>query len=484
MTGKDLLAAFGDISQDYYEEAERGSIELCARPRLRSKPLLVAAIVSLLLVLMGCALVVMHMRDLVIGERTFTDQTGETVHLDILSSQGIRETPNYLANQEWLAFTQSYTPDQADGWQSPEEYWAYGVLDQTMADKLEEVCARYGLNVIGKPWHEHVDCYEFLKLAGIRDILKESSEADLDIPRGRYFPGGSFSVYGSLTLPSGERLENLEFNYIRKDVFYDVFIYVDANAVSERNYQTTDGVPLLILEGEDTAMILADCPDAFITISAAVSDTISMETVAEQFDFSIQADAVNAAAADVREQASYDAWKAAHSEQNRFDANTYEEYIGDILWESSIAEENGNYAKQQTYAYYDLDGNGEEELLICVNGHITNVLTIVDGKVEDGKSYYMQLCEDNVLIDVMDVGYATVYHIFRFVNDGDPVFSNPKEESIVRLMNMGGAWWRTSSTDHYAPYDTQITEAEAMEILNAYTSVKLETRPLTEFEQP
>ena len=97
----------------------------------------------------------------------------------------------------------------------------------------------------------------------------------------------------------------------------------------------------------------------------------------------------------------------------------------------------------------------------------------------------MTLCQDNVLVEKTQVLVDECwYHIFRFANDGDPVFSNPKEESIVRLKEQNGIWWRTSATDHYADFDTQITEAEAMEILNAYTPVTLDTKPLTEFEEP
>ena len=42
---------------------------------------------------------------------------------------------------------------------------------QAMADKVDEICAKYGLQVIGKPWHEHVDSTEFLTLLGVDHIL-------------------------------------------------------------------------------------------------------------------------------------------------------------------------------------------------------------------------------------------------------------------------------------------------------------------------
>ena len=96
-----------------------------------------------------------------------------------------------------------------------------------------------------------------------------------------------------------------------------------------------------------------------------------------------------------------------------------------------------------------------------------------DGLTNEGKLYGMYLCEDNVLIDQYPVPGLDEYwyHIFRFANDGDPVFSNPKEQSIVRLKKCkDGAWWRTSSTDHYAEFDTEISEEEAMKILNSGTA--------------
>ena len=97
-------------------------------------------------------------------------------------------------------------------------------------------------------------------------------------------------------------------------------------------------------------------------------------------------------------------------------------------------------------------------------------------------------CEDRVFIDWpigADAGWEDWYDIFRFANNDDPVFSNPKERSIVRLKkDADGNWWRTSSTDRYAEFDTQITEDEAQAILDSYKPITLETHPLSEFREP
>lgn len=169
---------------------------------------------------------------------------------------------------------------------------------------------------------------------------------------------------------------------------------------------------------------------------------------------------------------------------------TYAEFVADLIQgdEMSRSLDPEYTPPTKTYAFHDVDGNGTAELLIFYNGYIGSIVGMKDGITDEGKSYHMYLCEDNVLVDFNsepNVLGECRYHIFRFANDGDPVFSNPKERSIVRLKKCeDGTWWRTSSTEHYAEFDTVITEAEAMEILNTYKAVELETRPLTQFENP
>lgn len=498
MNGKDLLIALGDISHKYYDEGENASIALPDGHRTLRRPLLIAAVIVLVLALTGCAVVyVLRMRDLRIGgytisqlehEDTADTTAGTEIRLDVLSLQGIRDTPNYLANQEWLQFTQSYTPELGEYWQSDEAYWAYSVQNQVMVDKLDEICEKYGLQVIGKPWHEHVDCTEFLPLAGVHGLLKADSDAAIHIPQGRFFPGGSFNVYGTLTLPDTEMPLYLSFDYIKKDVFYDVFAYVDSGTVTERSYTTEDDVSLLLLESEQSGMIMADREDCFITLSIGLKEDISLEEIAEQFDFTIHTTPIDGSAADAREEASIAEANADDPFKDRFVRGTYREYVEDLLWSDSWKQMNGFSADEipgREYAFHDLDGNGEVELLIIYDGFIGSVVGWKDGKTDEGKSYHMVLCEDNVLIEQSEVRIGeTWYHIFRFANNGDTVFSNPKEQSIVRLKNDNGTWWRTSSTDHYAEFDTQITEAEAMEILNSYEAVTLDTKPLTQFEEP
>ncbi|MGN0977211.1 MAG: hypothetical protein ACI4PH_04065, partial [Faecousia sp.] len=121
MTSIQLLKGFTGIDSELLVSVEA---QTCGQKDRKThcgirRPLLLAALIALLLMLVGCGLVyVLRLQDLKIGERTVPqaqydasgDQIGETeANLDVFSLQGVKGTPNYLANQEWLAFTNSYT---------------------------------------------------------------------------------------------------------------------------------------------------------------------------------------------------------------------------------------------------------------------------------------------------------------------------------------------------------------------------------------
>lgn len=267
--------------------------------------------------------------------------------------------------------------------------------------------------------------------------------------------------------------------------------YTNPDAVTERNYTTSDGVPLLFLESEQSGMILADREDCFLSLSITLDGNVSLDEIAECFDFTIQPQAPDAAAADAREQASNAEIISTQDDPNRYRRATYAEYVADLIQgeERSRATDPEYTPPVRTYAFYDADGNGTDELLIFNDGYIRSIVGMKNGVTDEGKVYDLIPCEDHVFIDwpgdLYVEGAEYWYHIFRFANNDDPVFSNPKERSIVRLKkDAEGNWWRTSSTDHYAEFDTRITEEEANAILNSYTPIQLETHPLSEFKEP
>jgi len=495
MNGQKMLIAFSYIDRKLIAESEQSapvSIQKAPRPTHRSAKhvWLIAAAVALMLLLVGCGvLYVLRLQDMKIGEEPISqalpsDSPSESTTLDVISLQGIQGSPTYLAAQEWLSYTQGYTPSGGNCWESDPEYWAYSVQSQEMVDKLNAICEKYGLKIIGKPWHEQINCMPFLALLGVDSLLKPDAEATLSIPAGRFFPGGSFTIYGTLTLSGAEY--PFTYHCVKKDVFYDVFGYLEPSSVSQQNYTTADGVNVLLLKSSSSGMILVDRENQFLTLG--IDGDAPLEQIAECFDFTVHPNAPDAAAADAREQASQEEMRSRMGDLNILPPATYAEYVADLIQGDELNRSEDYTPPVRSYAFYDLDGNGTEELLIFSGDDtITSVVGMKDGLTDEGKSYGMYLCEDNVLVDQYPVPGLDEYwyHIFRFANDGDPVFSNPKEQSIVRLKQCkDGTWWRTSSTDHYAEFDTEISEEEAMEILNSYKPVELQTMPLTQFEEP
>ena len=419
MTSFQLLKGLTGIDSEFLVSVEQQTGKQKEKKSHRGihRPFLLAALIALLLMLVGCGIVyVLHLQDLKIGEQTVPqtqyassgNQIGETeVNLDVLSIQGIKGTPNYLANQEWLAFTNSYTHTGGEYWESEPEYWAYSVQNQEMVDKLDEICAKYGLKIIGKPWHEHIDCNPFLTLLGIDSLLKPNADAALSIPAGRFFPGGSFTIYGTLKLANTENM--FTYHCVKKDVFYDVFGYVDADDLSQRNYTTTDGVNLLLLESDQSGMILAERDDCFLSLSIDLTGDVSLEQIAECFDFTVHTNPPDAATADAREQASLEEMNSRQGDPNKFRRSTYGEYVADLIqsdemWRSIDPEYT---PPSKAYAFYDVDGNGTEELLIFYDGYIGSIVGMKDGKTDEGKCYRLVLCEDNVLIDWPAVPFAS-----------------------------------------------------------------------------
>ena len=119
MNGKNLLKGLSYIDRSLIEEAETATLLSHQRPKTFRRPLVLAAIISLMLFLMGCAAVVLfHLNDLKIGEQTYTQhplyledgtKTPATEKVkEIISVQGVAESPNQLAAKEWYEFTKSY----------------------------------------------------------------------------------------------------------------------------------------------------------------------------------------------------------------------------------------------------------------------------------------------------------------------------------------------------------------------------------------
>jgi len=215
--------------------------------RKRMKPLVIAAIIALMVMLMGCAIVIFGIQDLKIGERTtrgeILDADGNVLKEqkltgDVISLHGFINTPTYLAHQEWFDFYEEYSDnhvitEEENFFVRPELYEAYDVYNQELIDKVDEISQKYNLKLLGafapfQRWENHT----FYIATGLDSLLAPESNATIEDESGYFYEGGNFKVEFDMTMPdSGDNWPHDMLNtfYYSKADYFDTIGFVIYN---------------------------------------------------------------------------------------------------------------------------------------------------------------------------------------------------------------------------------------------------------------
>ena len=297
MNGKELFLGLSYINRKFIDEAERDTVsnhggrERAGASTVRSlrRPLLVAALAALLLLLVGCAVVyVLRSQDFIIGQRDSLQNVFDEYHREVtatvpvsqqvLTFSGLQGSPSYQAAKEWYAYLQAYDTDgiirkqafQTDPEaQFPDTYPAYGVYSQEMADKLEELAEKYQLKLLRSPV-EFESMSGFAKALGIDHILLPDSNASVFLDSGECYSQGNFVLYMDLNLPEEvwPYSVHTKLQYFRKDCLSTDVEYLNENeGWKEWMYTTSSGAAVLILRAaQGRAYLVCDCGDAAMTV--------------------------------------------------------------------------------------------------------------------------------------------------------------------------------------------------------------------------
>lgn len=296
MNGMDMIVGLTFVNDSIVEEAEYGAFSAEAKApegereafnRFR-RPLLVAAMIGLLLLLMGCTAYFYRLKHLVVIDHTKETlaaigeepaekisgalpeaAAGPSVSKQVLSLQGYEGSPAYHALQEWLTYSAEYTVQNpelrfSDEFQRPEAYTNYPCYSQEMVDKVDELCIKYGLHLVGKPFF--IPDAEGMAVHGLSGILKEAV-----MPRcfyGHLFQDGSFVAYGELDFSeSYGKTVQFQMNSIKKDAFYTAQLGLNhLSDILQWNYTTAEGYRALLALNGDTGFIFAENGGSFISI--------------------------------------------------------------------------------------------------------------------------------------------------------------------------------------------------------------------------
>lgn len=514
MTRMYLLDAVGDVRGDFLLEAQQlreGRTKKNLHPR--RKLLLVAAVIALSLLLVGCAVAyVLRLRDLTLGMisresvPTYYDEEGNLIPTEasaaprsIVSLQGA----NQQAYAEWREFLESYQPDGTAAAQLetskgasaealPENYRdIYSCYTPEMVTTLQDIAEKYGLDLLKKEY----DCtYDYeadvlLQALHLDGVVKADRVESCQYLHGYFFDNGSFSLPMELTAEAGAEPVFAEMDYVRKDCLYPYTTTVAmTQTLREWNYTTRDGAALLLVLDGENGHIFADRPDAFFHIYMDASrremQPEDLEKIAECFDYAAAPQAPNSAEVTqffAQAQKAYEA--SRESERQSLYSGGYGAYVAQRLERADSPFRRDNLQ----YSLLDLNGDGIEEL---VDYQALQILTLRDGKctayfdaLRDAPGVYglFYFCQDGTVL-------------IKSTMDGSCYYYRPEADGLefIRAVDEKlGSWTlyrepkRLEGERIMEPEEKQaITKEEAYAIIDSYSVRDVGIQSMKRFGEP
>ncbi len=530
MTAMELMNCIGQVKGAYILEAKNMAVpkRKSARHGVR-RSLLIAAIIALLLLLVGCTVIyVLRLQDMKVREEVITQEEwhgpdGEYMPetqwvSSMFSLQGYNGSPAQLALRDWLEFNDQYDQDgsllEANNFNEsgvPDQYnLTYGCYTFEMVDTLNAIAEKYGLKLLGpymvlQRWESPI----FYKALQIDSLCQ--SGVTVENGSGYIYPEGSFHWEFHITLPGEEARRLVSMDYAQTKYFNPVpFAMGNVEDWQQWDYTTQDGTTVLLATYENALVIICNQGDGFINVSTRIGDTLLLpdehsetpmtrqeaEKIADAFNYSIHPQACNPDEVEAM-RADYPEPKKAKDLYVGFMVDTsknlwyppkeigdsYAHYIAYLL-------ENDPSTQELEYCMMDVDQDGAEEVVIAhKDGSLREMLRMGDGIAGSSSPWQAQpgeptvviqflttLCEGNIAqkVDVDNYGGPTYYtyrHCF-----GDVVMELHHYEDT-------GIWKKNLHPGvHTEEPLPEISEAEAMEIIGSYKRIQLENlKPLTEF---
>ena len=478
MNEKNLLVGLSYIDRKYIEEAEN---DVFSAHRPLKKITLIAAVITLMMFLMGCAWVVMRLQHMTTDAPPFTDYWGE--ERSIISLQGFEGSKNYEAFQEWQTFLDSYDQDRSilnvsnDFYlECPEAYYSYECYSWEMVDKIREICEKYDLEPLGKPWvfrrSEHL-----FEAVGIETVFSGTATPKDSPFSGYCFNDGTFEMEGDITL-TGQWNYTVGYSLrsVQKTSFDGVYSSVgDLDTYEQWEYTMKDGTTVL-LALQDEGRVIVDKEDCFVVVTAFGTpedvfapiphDRAFLEAFCEAFDFSYQTQRVDT--------------DKAYALQCEEEPHTYAALIQYMLEEQSVEYPN------LKYALIDINGDGVEELLLqSENSPVLpkydfdeNMIFTAIGTWDGELVYfigggYLYLCQGNVVEILSPFDDKEEWHSYYSY---DRQF---RQEPVMGIYRMDGKLFQSVMGSEYVG----ITETEVENIIAQYPRMDIEFKPACEFQE-
>lgn len=317
MNGQEIFLGLSYISRKYIEEAETETVSGGAGKAHRiRRPFLLAAVIALLLLLVGCAAVyVLKMEHVKISsgtdQRDYSLVDGvyvkdpHTVDTTTLSMAGLKGSNAYKACADFYAYeTELRASASASG-----DWTGY---DDTINAKAQELAEQYGLKPEGQPLTFRTT-RNLCDALGVERFVRNSQDVSIDVDQGFCRDSGNFFVLLRFAFPEDQGYEvtytSGALYWNRQDTFSrEYFTLEDRGDWVERNYTTSAGNTVLILTSpsQERGYIICDRGDALMTVWLDVNPELlsedagvvsaeylhmtdkQLDIVADALDFAIQ----------------------------------------------------------------------------------------------------------------------------------------------------------------------------------------------------
>ena len=402
----------------------------------------------------------------VLGRTDKTPPSMSNVPTAPLTLESLQSSANYKASMEIKDYVQSYNATGDVDETLSEAYRAYGCRNTEMAQKVDEICTKYGLNKVGNGISPDTTEEMFTAL-NVRSMVRDSGNGDVTPSNPSYSADGNFEFWGATTVSGVDyAIEYRAYRAMKQTLSTAYWEIENTSDYQWSNYVTTAGTDVLIAVGQNNSLVLTDTGDSVVVIvvmNATTGDTqtgkAALEAFANTFDLSLAPRTQNAPVETTAPTESGTAIPEAYQPVIAKYVTALTEHWGGEACSNADISLLVSYATSPSelgYALLDLDNDGTDELIIANDAErqvIYDLYSLVDGKLVhvftgwDRNSY--ELREGYRILNIGSNGAASADYVYCHLSNGQLV-----TDSLIRFdaaTDPDHPWFRGTGENDLAP---------------------------------
>ena len=402
----------------------------------------------------------------VLGRTDKTPPSMSNVPTAPLTLESLQSSANYKASMEIKDYVQSYNATGDVDQTLSEAYRAYGCRNTEMAQKVDEICTKYGLNKVGDGISPDTTEEMFTAL-NVRSMVRDSGNGDVTTSNPSYSADGNFEFWGATTVSGVDYpIEYRVYRAMKQTLSTAYWEIENTSDYQWSNYVTTAGTDVLIAVGQNNSLVLTDTGDSVVVIvvmNATTGDTqtgkAALEAFANTFDLSLAPRTQNAPVETTAPTESGTAIPEAYQPVIAKYITALTEHWGGEACSNADISLLVSYATSPSelgYALLDLDNDGTDELIIANDAErqvIYDLYSLVDGKLVhvftgwDRNSY--ELREGYRILNIGSNGAASADYVYCHLSNGQLV-----TDSLIRFdaaTDPDHPWFRGTGENDLAP---------------------------------